>query len=277
MGESMEMLPEPSIPPPSEQVKAKELPEEPVTKPHDDLAQGRSTLFAYIQIADSQYQEAQPAEEGFVNAFVHGLRDKRDRKKCEKKVREGGTTWENLKECFPIASQRSQSLGKRSEVVRQRKRKIVDALETSEMQDGASKLLSSAKDVDRLEIAPTPPQPTPTQGRQNDQTNQAHDDAAAQPRRLSPLAAAQKANQVSPADRSADRAQAARKKRRLDDQNSGKRVEEARRDGVPPPPAAKKRSTKKGEGKGERRQEARRPSIPILPSSDDEFFLAWRK
>ena len=274
MGESMEMLPEPSMPPPSKQFKRKELPDKSVANPHNDLVQGRSTLSAYIQIADSQYQETRPAEENFVNAFVDGLRDKRSRKKCKEKLGEGGSTWEKVKDCFPVASQHLQSLGRRSELVRKRERKIVDAMEMGEMRDRPSKLLASIKDrVKVVEAAPMLPPPESAQGRQNKQLKQeAPENADGRPPRPRPEAGAQKGNLVARADRSAGRVQATTpKKREREEQDSGSQAEDAR-DGPPlPPPATKKQRTKKGKGGRERKQAARLPSIPILPSSDDEF------
>jgi hypothetical protein len=271
--ESMQMLPDPSLPLPSERIKGKELPGRLLINPHNDLVQSRSTLSAYIQIADSQYQETRPAEEQFMKAFVQGLRDKRSRKKCEEKMKGGGTTWEKLKDCFPVASQHSQSLGKRSKLVRKRERKIVDAMETGEVRDGASELLVSAKDKVRAQVAPTLPPPESAQGRQNKQLKQeALDDADERPRRPRPEAAAQTKNLVVRADCSAGKGQArTTKKRARDEQDVDRQAEDVRDGAPPPPPATKKRMTKKGKGDRERGRAARQPSIPILPSSDDEF------
>lgn len=272
MGESMEMLPDPPFPALPEQTKPKAVPAQ-VTGDDIDLVQGKSTLSIYIQIADSQYQETPPAEEErFVNAFIHGLRDKRDRKKCEKKVREAGKTWGNLKECFPVASQQSQSHGKTTTDVR--KRKIVDAMQTTGMRDGIPTLATAKErmDLGRREPALLPPKTS--QGEQNNQVRQGHR-AAERARTPSPPAAAQKGSLVDEGDRGAEQARlpdpaaaAATKKRPLDKQDNGQ-VENALDRA---PPAAKKRRTKKG-GRGQ----GRPPSIPILPSSDDEFSRGCRK
>jgi hypothetical protein len=277
--EPMQKLPEPSLSFPSESFKGKELRDRSVVNPHNDLVQGRSTLSAYIQIADSQYQETRPAEEQFVNAFVLGLRDKRSRKKCHEKLREGVTTWERVKDCFPVASQHSQGLGRRSDLARKSERKIAHTIKTGGMREGASKLPASTKDrVRMIEDAPILPLSESAQGRQNKQQpkQKALGNADGQPRRARPEAAAQKANLLARASRNAGRGQAITPKKRAREeeqqqQDSGSQAEVARDVAPLPPPATKKSRTKKGKGEGERKQAARRPSIPILPSSDDEF------
>lgn len=216
MGESMEMLREPSLPPVLEQVA---LPEQ-VTIPDRELAQGKSTLVAYIQIAGSQYEGIMPGEEEeFVNAFVQGLRDKRDRKKCEKKLREVGRKWNTLKECFPIASQHSQGAGKRKE-----------------------DLLRKTKGVEVEQEERPRPRPALAPMKQNNPEKQNEQG----PQRARP----------SPTITSA-------KKRDLVEEQGNEQAEKSCTDA---PPAGKKRRTEKGA-----RRQGRPPSIPILPSSDDEF------
>jgi hypothetical protein len=107
-----QVLLEPSLPPQPRQPRLMAKPEAPA-KRDIHLAQGRSNLTMYFQAAESQFRDTPPAnQEQLVNAFVQGLRDKRDKKKCEKRLKEAGKTWQNVKECFPVASQHSESLYK---------------------------------------------------------------------------------------------------------------------------------------------------------------------
>jgi hypothetical protein len=259
-----------------------------------------------MQIAGSQYQETPlEQEERFVSAFVHGLRDKRTRKKCEKRLKEAGKTWECVRECFPVASQQSQSPGKLKEDVRKTRR--FREGETSEARDA---ILTPPLAKERTEAGkkarPGPHPPLkPGPAKQNNQLGK--DDQNAERTRLLPIPAPAPASAVavgagkqgslaekdnaqvknrhrgaSPAAKRGaltgqdngqienhhDEAPSATKKRTLAEHND-REVETARGGEAPP---GKKRRTKKAE----RRQE-RPPSIPILPSSDDEYSTSRRR
>ncbi len=286
----MEMLPEPSLPSlPKQQLMLKMLPAPQARKPDIDLIQGKSALSAYIQIADSQYEDTPPAAEAeFVDAFVHGLRDKRDRKKCDKKFKDCVKTWEALKECFPVASQLSQNVGRRKRngrVQMSRRGRMVDAMQTRPAVEGGpmpspcnSRRENGRGDAkEKREIRDGSPMPSPTaKGRdvrkgqaptlaraeQNTEVKQDNRDAG----KAHAVAAAAAADDSATA---AAAAAATTRKRPLAEQRTGK--DATARDEAEP--VAKKRRTKK---RGERRQRER-PQIPILPSSEDEFSRRWRR
>ncbi len=277
MGASMQMLPEPSLPPypePEQQEpKPKPLPEQ-IAEPDLNLIQGMSTLASYIQTAGSQHQETagSPGREAkLVHAFVHGLRDKRDRMKCERRLKGAGKTWENLKDCFPVASQPSQKYGnKKGEV----KRKRAEKLETREAR-GLTPTLPPAKEgmeVGKGERSQRNATPT-TANQQNEQAQKQDSRGADRARPLPVPAGAKKTALVEQGNRDVERAllppvPSAAKRRALVEQEDGQANDPHNR----APPAAKKRRTKKGGGRRERP-----PSIPILPSSDDEFSRGCRK
>ncbi|KAF7508342.1 hypothetical protein GJ744_009333 [Endocarpon pusillum] len=290
MGESMAMLPEPSLPPLPLPTQQPLMPTNPLPMPQDakldiNLIQGRSALSAYIQIADSQHQNTPPAAEAaFVDAFVQGLRDKRDRKKCDLKFRDGIKTWEGLKECFPVASQISQHAGKKRKAgdlrVRKRRR-VVDAMETSAAAGAGGGPIPSAACKSGMEnwgedgmevrevrdIRHGSPMPSaaqkrmavregqaPTSSARAEQNNEAKQDAgdAGNAQAVAHSAAAAGAG-------------AAARKRPLAEGKNGQVASTG--DENEAEPAAKKRRRKK---RGARRQRER-PGIPILPSSEDEF------
>lgn len=318
----MDMLQEPSLPPHPEQLKQPPSrtpqPQPPrsqvlaqkFTKPDINLVQGTSTLSAYMQIAGSRYQETPlEQEERFVSAFVHGLRDKRNRKKCEKRLKEVGKTWKCVRECFPVASQQSQSQGKFKEDVRKTRR--FREVETSEARDAIlTPPLAKERTEAGMKARPGPhPRLKPGPAKQKNQLGK--DDQNAERTRLLPIPApapapapasavavvagkqgsltekdnAQVKNHhrgASPAAKKGaltgqdngqienrhDEAPSATKKRTLAEHNE--REVETARSGKPP--LGKMRRTKKAE----RRQE-RPPSIPILPSSDDEYSASRRR
>ncbi len=269
MGESMQMLPEPSLPPlPKHQLTPKTLPAPQVTKPDLNLIQGKSALSAYIQIADSQYEDTPPAAEAeFVDAFVHGLRDKRDRKKCEKKFKDAVKSWEGLKECFPVASQLSQNVGRRKRDAQVRKRRVVDAMETGAAVEGStmpSPCKSKTEDgrgdaMENRNIRGDSPMPSPARKGKDVRKGQPPPSARAEQIKE----AKQKAHAVAADDPATAATATTTRKRPLAEQIPGE-VATTRDEAEP---AAKKRRTKK---RRERRQRER-PQIPILPSSEDEF------
>lgn len=274
MEDSMEMLPEPSLPPlPKQQLKPKNIAAPQVTKPNLNLIQGKSALSAYIQIAGSQYEDTPPVMEAeFVDAFVRGLRDKRDRKKCDKKFRDGIKTWEGLKECFPVASQPSQNVGKKKGGVRVQKRRMVDAMETRAAIEGSPMPSPCQSRMERgkahtredREIRHGSPWPSPARARMDFRKSQALTSARAEQNK--------KVEQDDPdagkGHAGADSvAAAATRKRPFAEPKIGE--VETTRDEIES--AVKKRRTKK---RVERRQRER-PQIPILPSSDDEFSRRW--
>jgi hypothetical protein len=321
MGESMDMLQDPSLPPHLEPLKhppsrppqpqplrSQVLPQK-SAKPDINLVQGTSTLSAYMQIAGSQYQETPlEEEERFVSAFVHGLRDKRTRKKCEKRFKEVGKTWECVTECFPVASQQSQSHGKSKEDVRKKRR--FREVETSEARDAILTPPLAKKRTEAGKKARPGPHPPLKPGPAKPNSQLGKDNQNAERARLLPIPApapvpapapavavaagkqgslAEKENaQVKNRHRGAS---PAAKRGALTGQDDGQienhhheapSATETRtlaehndrgvgtpRGGEPPP--GKKRRTKKAE----RRQE-RPPSIPILPSSDDEYSTSRR-
>ena len=239
----IEMLPEPSPPPHPEQLELKSPPA-PATKPVIGLVQGKSTLSSYLQIAGSQYQETpSDEEEDFVNAFVHGLRDKRDRKKCERRFKEAARTWEHVKDCFPVASQHPQSHSKKQGRVRNMEKRKAQETETGDMRDAFPKL-PSAEERREVEAGERPHRlPTLAPAPEVEQDTRGVEKA-----RLPPIPGAAKRTLVE-----------------LDGQ-TGTPQEAA------PPAGNKRRTTKKGG-----RRQGRPPSIPILPSSDDEFSRGCRK
>jgi hypothetical protein len=251
MSESMAMLPEPSLPPQPAQLKPNALPRQ-ATRPDINLAQGRSTLSTYIQTAASQYEETPPAaEEQFVTAFTNGLRDKRNRKKCEKRFKDVEKTWGNLIDCFPVASQQSQSLGQRKQDKRMR---VVDKKE-----EKPKKIVEKMER--RRDAATTPPPPLPLV-KQSTQTGKEN--------RHRPTLDLDSARQVKRDLQTAHPppSPVMVQKRTLAEQGAGQKREESRGG---EPPAAKKRKTKKVV-----RRQGRPPTIPILPSSDDEFSRGGR-
>ncbi|ERF69019.1 hypothetical protein EPUS_06706 [Endocarpon pusillum Z07020] len=280
MGDSMAMLPEPSLPPlpPQQPLMPKtRLPAPQVAKPDINLIQGRSALSAYIQIADSQFEDTPPAAEAvFVDAFVHGLRDKRDRKKCDKKFRDGVKTWEGLKECFPVASQISQKAAKRKGELHVRKRRVVNAMETRAAAGGGpmpsaceSGMENGGEDAMEVgDIRDGDPVPSAARKRMDIRKGQAPPSARAEQNNNE---AKQDARDAGNAQAGADStaAAAAARKRPLAERKTGQ-VESTRDEAEP---AAKRRRTKK---RGARRPRER-PQIPILPSSDDEFSRRCRR
>ncbi len=275
----MEMLPEPSLPTlPKQQLTPMTLPAPQVTKPDINLIQGKTALSAYIQIADSQYEDTPPAAEAeFVDAFVHGLRDKRDRKKCEKKFKDGAKTWKGLKECFPVASQLSQKVGKRRRDGRVQKRRMVDAMETRAAVEG-SPMPSPCKPrrekrggetMENRETRDGSPMPSPARKRMDVREAQPPTSARAEQNKEAKQDNRGAGTAHVVADDSATVAITRMKKRPLAEQNTGQ-VATTRDEGES---AAKKRRTKK---RGERRQR-QRSQIPILPSSEDEFSRRCRR
>lgn len=240
IGGSMEMPPEPSLPAQTKRLDPMTPPEQ-VTRPEFETVQGNSTLSAYIHIADARYWEIPSSnEERFVDAFVHGLRDKRDRKKCEKKFREAGKTWGSVKGCFPIASQQCQGRGNRKVVVQKKKR--VEERDKGGMQDVDATLPPTKGRTDTGSRGKThPPLILPVPAKQSDSMMQI--ERHAERARLLP-------------------APGAARKRTLAEEDDGEVEDLARGTST----AAKKRRTKR-----EKRRQERPPSIPILPSSDDEF------
>lgn len=277
----MAMLPEPSLPPlptPQPVVPKTPLPAPQVAKPDIDLLQGRSALSAYIQIADSQYYQDTPpaAEAAFVDAFVQGLRNKRDRKKCDRKFRDGVKTWEGLKECFPFASQVSQNAGKRKGDLHVRRRRVVDAMETRAaagvgLMPSACKSRMGSEGGDAMEgreIMDGNPMPSVARKRMDVREGQAPTSARAEQNNEEAKQDERDAgNARAVADSTA--AAAGGRKRPLAEQKNDQ-VESTRDEAEP---AMKKRRTKKS---GARRQRER-PQIPILPSSDDEFSRRCRR
>lgn len=252
------MLEEPSLPPQPPQPKPKAGTAERVNNQSAlDLLQGRSSLSAYIHTADSRYQKAPPREdeEDFVNTFVRGLRDKRDRKKCERKFADSERTWGNVKECFPVASQHSQSHGgmRKDVAKRKRRRESVDETENRERTDVTTTPLPGSSS----------PQTPPTKKRPNLE-KKGKGELSVPP--VTPNAARNR-NQVEQDNREPDGARlpwtpSPAKKRSL---LGGARAQLDIRH-MATPQHVKKRGTKKI---GKRQERA--PSIPILPSSDDEF------
>jgi hypothetical protein len=304
MGDSFQMLSEPSLPPNLPRPKPEALADS-AAKRTVDLVQGMSKLSNYIQVADSQHHETQPGEEDkFVDAFIRGLSDKRNRQKCEKKFKQGAKTWDKVKECFPNASQLPKSSKKEEEVgsekaIREKGQRVDAApamptvkervaIEPGIGQDERQELppmflaakskKSGKQQTPKTAIAQIePPTPFP---RQRD--NQAKPDKrkaqaanpsppapppapgqnAAQPRTAVvaeriPLMEHVNANRAGQPPTPVRAAQ----KRAPVEQDDGRTEERLRAQA----PAKKRRTTE-----GERRQQ-RPPSIPILPSSDDEF------
>jgi hypothetical protein len=258
----MEMLEEPSQPP--------QPPQPPQPKPKAgtaervnnqsalDLLQGRSSLSAYIHTADSRYQKAAPREdeEDFVNTFVRGLRDKRNRKKCERKFADSERTWGNVKECFPVASQHSQSHGgmRKDVAKRKRRRESVDETENRERTDVTTTPLPGSPS----------PQTPPTKKRPNLE-KKGKGELSVPP--VTPNAARKRNHQVERDNREPEGARLprtpspAKKKSLLGEARAQLDIRN-----MATPQHEKKRGTKKI---GKRQERA--PSIPILPSSDDEF------
>ena len=311
LGESFQMLPEPSSPSCPQQFRSKEAADKPASKTVVNLAQGKSNLTAYIQIADSQHHETPLGrEEQFVDAFIRGLRDKRDKIKCEKKLRGARKTWGNLKDCFPVASQHSQN-----KVDMKRHAEQKDVQEEKQMESTKRpRIIPVSPPRERTEIEGIGkeegknPRPTlPRKGRTN-QTKQTNRGAERNGRPPEP----KEVKKTSPVEQDKREAQKAVKWRAFKSQEKGeaggvakartlvgqneqqagrarlpmtppgglkKRIldeqanEEAGGRGEVKPPAPKKRRIKKTK---ERRQK-RPPSIPILPSSDDEFSRGGRK
>lgn len=239
----MELLPEPSLPTEAKRLDPKTIPER-ITRPEVGLVQAKSTLSTYIHVANSQYQEiTSPDEERFVTAFMQGLRDKRDRKKCGRKFRETGKTWETLKKCFPVACQQTPGLGSRKVCVARKKVGEGEEREVKEC-DVTLKVLTTKErmEFENSEKADSPPPPPRVAVKQVDHKMHLEGGAERACLPTAPEAAVKKRTLVEKEDGEVEN---------LDEKKSA---------------AAKKKRTKR-----EKRRPEKRPSIPILPSSDDEF------
>lgn len=337
----MEVLSEPSLPPLPGQcqpkLKSKPTPRaampKQATNPNLNLAQGKTKLSTYIQVADIKYQETQPDEDAqFVDAFVHGLTDKRNRKTCEKKFKEEKKTWKHLKECFPVASQQSQGDGANQGKERGKQVAVDD---TAQMQNITPRLRRPPRTREDMEIEKklreegrercqhhrpstsrqwkgdeinirhiqekelggsdpgarrhaTPAPPPSKENRENEKRRGKVERADLQ-KLLTPV---KQAKQAKPDDRGTKRAPESQtgailpkrteerapsphapravRKRPLGEQNQTQgNIQQA---AILPPAKKKKKEMKKKVIAAARKPErTRAPSIPILPSSDDEF------
>lgn len=256
------------------------LSERGTTKPGFDLQQGNSTLAAYIQTAASLYQDTttttrpnkkEETEEQFVNAFIHGLSKTRDRKKCEKNFGKGvAKTWEGLKECFPVASQQQQQkqghgqdlIGRDLTGDRERKRKR-DRVETETEMEKEKRATTTTSTLPPLIPLPhLEKREHAYRGGGGEEQAEGHAHAPAEQTEK-----AEKCPRVVPEAGPQSTLAAAVESRALAQQE----IEPVRNQGDEALPAAKKMRTKTG-----KRRRERRPSIPILPSSDDEFSRGCR-
>jgi hypothetical protein len=301
VGESLQMLPEQSMPPRPKPQLISNTAAEPIRQADIKLEQGKCKLATYIQMADSQHQETPPGEEDrFVNAFIRGLRDKRDKKMCEKKLRGREKTWENLKECFPIASQHSQGNANKDRTVQQgalQQQKLPETRTRGEniptlppAKEGGGAEQDMGKRGRPTPLPTLPPDPRTNQAKRNHraaeraglprypaESKTKQTALMKQDRHDAKATVARKAVIVQEDQEAANRARlpmtppaaaaVAGKKRRLDEQDDGVAVVSVPREAAIPAAKKKKRKT---ERRRERRRE-RPPSIPILPSSDDDF------
>ena len=131
------------------------------------LEQGKQSLSTYIQIANSQRQGAPEAqeEEEFVDAFVTGLRDKRNIQKAKSRLKKNEKTWDKLMNCFPTASQAvRQHMEDKLEPAREAQRVTLDAQEGQIIPPPATSNTSREKNQDKLpsqlpELPSIPPGP----------------------------------------------------------------------------------------------------------------------
>lgn len=306
--DSFQMLPEPPLPACPEKFRSKTVPDEPVRNITVSLSQGRSTLAAYIQVAESQHEETAPDEqEQFVDAVIRGLRDKRAKKKCETKLKGAKKTWNNLKNCFPVASQQCQRSSDTRRLRDQGDMREETLMERRRRRD--SSILPPAKGgIHAHEIASEEaegggkePRPMLTLKKGAHQVKQINRRKA----RNDPAPEIQEAEREPLIEHVKPGPPRATKRTALNNQKTdetdgiakerrpgGRDHQQGKRAALPttPPPVVKKRALDKQDhseagpaakknriNRTKPRRQERPPSIPILASSEDEFSRGGRK